>query len=238
MILLGKEFTIVTDHSALQWLNKHRGDNAYLLKWSLALQEYYPFDIKWRPGRKHGAPDTLSRFPIVDESVNLLYLDNSPEIIKLQSQDKKLKPYIQYLTEGILPSDRKLRRKLLDEITHFTIYDNILYHIWKPDAKNKNRGHLKKRTVIPEVLKLEVMKKAHEECGHFGPWKTLELLRERCYWDNMAKDVTEHIQFCESCQKTKGALGDALCGLDWSYFACCSGLSIYLDGSRLSYTLA
>jgi glutathione S-transferase len=61
--LLGKEFTILTDHLALQWLNKHKGDNAFLLKWSLALQEYYPFEIKWRPGQKHGAADTLSRFP-------------------------------------------------------------------------------------------------------------------------------------------------------------------------------
>jgi hypothetical protein len=103
----------------------------------------------------------------------------------------------------LLPSDRKLRRKLLDEIPHFTIFEGILYHVWKPDAKNKNRGHLKKRTVIPECLQLEVMKKAHEESGHFGPWKTLELLRERCYWDNMAKDVTEHIQFCEACQRMK-----------------------------------
>jgi hypothetical protein len=77
MILLGKEFTIVTDHLALQWLNKHKGDNAYLMKWSLALQEYYPFEIKWRPGRKHGAPDTLSRFPVEDDTINLLYLDNN-----------------------------------------------------------------------------------------------------------------------------------------------------------------
>jgi hypothetical protein len=52
--------------------------------------------------------------------------------------------------------------------------------------------------VIPESLKLEVMKKAHEESGHYGPWKTLELLREWCYWNNMSKDVIEHIQFCES----------------------------------------
>jgi hypothetical protein len=123
--------------------------------------------------------------------------------VSLQAEDKMLKPYILYLKEGILPKDRKLRRKLLDEIMHYTIYENVLYHIWKPDAKNINRGHLKKRTVIPESLKLEVMKKAHEESGHYGPWKTLELLRERCYWNNMSKDVIEHIQFCESCQRLK-----------------------------------
>jgi hypothetical protein len=94
-----------------------------------------------------------------------------------------------------LPNDRKLRRKLLDEIPHFTIFEEILYHIWKP-----------------ECLKLEVMKKAHEESGHYGPWKTLELLRERCYWENMAKDVTEHVQFCEPCQRMKS--WEMLC-VDW-----------------------
>jgi hypothetical protein len=44
----------------------------------------------------------------------------------------------------------------LDEIPHFTIFEEILYHIWKPDA---------------ECLKLEVMKKAHEESGHYGHGK-------------------------------------------------------------------
>jgi hypothetical protein len=83
----------------------------------------------------------------------------------------------------------------LDEIPHFTIFEEILYHIWKP-----------------ECLKLEVMKKAHEESGHYGPWKTLELLRERCYWENMAKDVTEHVQFCEPCQRMKS--WEMLC-VDW-----------------------
>ena len=35
--LLGKEFTIQTDHRALQWLTRFKDNNSQLMRWSLAM---------------------------------------------------------------------------------------------------------------------------------------------------------------------------------------------------------
>ena len=58
--LLGRKFTIVTDHRSLEWLDRLKENNARLTRWSLALQ---PFDyrVKHRPGIENGNADALSR---------------------------------------------------------------------------------------------------------------------------------------------------------------------------------
>ena len=38
--LLGRPFTIVTDHRSLEWLERLKENNARLTRWSLALQPY------------------------------------------------------------------------------------------------------------------------------------------------------------------------------------------------------
>ena len=58
--LLGRHFTITTDHRALEWLSKVRDKNARLTRWSLALQPYY-FDVVYRKGSANANADGLSR---------------------------------------------------------------------------------------------------------------------------------------------------------------------------------
>ncbi|XP_063293534.1 uncharacterized protein LOC134578463 [Pelobates fuscus] len=58
--LYGRAFTLITDHNPLVWLNRVSGDNARLLRWSLALQPY-DFTIHYRPGKQNGNADGLSR---------------------------------------------------------------------------------------------------------------------------------------------------------------------------------
>ena len=58
--LLGRKFTIVTDHRSLEWLDRLKENNTRLTRWSLALQ---PFDyrVKHLPGIENGNADALSR---------------------------------------------------------------------------------------------------------------------------------------------------------------------------------
>ena len=58
--LLGRHFTIQTDHRSLEWLDRLKGSNAKLTRWSLALQPYH-FTIKHRPGAQNNNADALSR---------------------------------------------------------------------------------------------------------------------------------------------------------------------------------
>ena len=60
--LLGQKFTIVTDHSALQWLHSFQDPDGITARW---LEKLAPFDyeVRNRPGKSIGHADGLWRLP-------------------------------------------------------------------------------------------------------------------------------------------------------------------------------
>ncbi|KAJ8333546.1 hypothetical protein SKAU_G00415540 [Synaphobranchus kaupii] len=60
--LLGRSFTIRTDHSSLRWLTRMREPEGQLARWLEKLAEY-EFQVIHRPGRHHQNTDALSRRP-------------------------------------------------------------------------------------------------------------------------------------------------------------------------------
>ena len=56
----GTQFTVQTDHNALQWLMFLTESSGRLTRWRLRLAEY-DFTIQYRPGSVHQVPDALSR---------------------------------------------------------------------------------------------------------------------------------------------------------------------------------
>ena len=58
--LLGRPFKIQTDHRSLEWLQRMKGDNARLTRWSLALQPYN-FTVTYHAGKDNANADGLSR---------------------------------------------------------------------------------------------------------------------------------------------------------------------------------
>mgnify|MGYP003476669129 FL=1 len=70
--LLGQHFTIVTDHSALQYLNTPKA-TPKLARWGLFLSEF-TFNVVHRKGTAHSNADALSRLPALPD--NLFTLDS------------------------------------------------------------------------------------------------------------------------------------------------------------------
>src|SRR5215470_13727905 len=60
--LLGRPFTIRTDHAALKWLKRMPDPVGQQARW-LEMLEEYDYTIEHRPGRCHGNADALSRIP-------------------------------------------------------------------------------------------------------------------------------------------------------------------------------
>ena len=58
--LLGRHFTVQTDHRALQWLDRLKDTNARLTRWSLAFQQFH-FSVEHRAGSQNANADGLSR---------------------------------------------------------------------------------------------------------------------------------------------------------------------------------
>ena len=58
--LIGRPFTIETDHKALEFLNSYKATTGRLARWALRLQPF-TFTVVHRPGSKNGNADGLSR---------------------------------------------------------------------------------------------------------------------------------------------------------------------------------
>jgi hypothetical protein len=58
--LLGRNFTLVTDHATLVWISRNKDSNARVTRWFLFLQPF-AFSVIYRSGAAHGNADVLSR---------------------------------------------------------------------------------------------------------------------------------------------------------------------------------
>ncbi len=58
--LLGRKFTLVTDHAPLQWMARAKDTNARVTRWFLALQDFH-FVVRLRAGAANANADGLSR---------------------------------------------------------------------------------------------------------------------------------------------------------------------------------
>ena len=68
--LLGRQFKIITDHRALQWLHNFKDPDALTARW---LEKLAPFDyeIEHRSGKSIGHADCMSRLPATTTALNM-----------------------------------------------------------------------------------------------------------------------------------------------------------------------
>ncbi|VDH90674.1 Hypothetical predicted protein [Mytilus galloprovincialis] len=57
--------------------------------------------------------------------------------------------------------------------------------------------------VVPEALQKQVLEMLHEQAGHQGIERTTSLIRSRCYWTGMFKDIDNYCKTCERCNVAK-----------------------------------
>ena len=62
--LLGRTFTIVTDHKPLTWMFSVKDPSSRLLRWRLLLEEFN-YSIEYKAGKRNVNADALSRNPVV-----------------------------------------------------------------------------------------------------------------------------------------------------------------------------
>ena len=70
--LLCQKITIVTDHSALQWLHSFKDPDGITARWLVKLAPF-DYEVRHRPGKSIGHADGLSRIPL--NSINAIETD-------------------------------------------------------------------------------------------------------------------------------------------------------------------
>ena len=93
-----------------------------------------------------------------------------------------------------MPSQLKalIRNRSLLVLKH-----GVLYKKSKVDARTK---HL---LVVPQSYRNRAMEGCHDQVGHLGQDRVLDLLRDRFYWPGMHVDVVSYINSCPRCLRRK-----------------------------------
>ena len=218
--LIGKRFTLVTDHAALSLLHNQKDPHQRLARWVAQLQAF-DFEVVHKPGSAHLDADCLSRLvketsPLDkdhDANVGINFIrainavsgtesvasqqeeatedDSLPNMHQEQRNDQYCKQYIDILESDSISEPEKRRRA-----RNFTIQDGLLH---------RDIGDDKVVLVVPARRRAAVLLSCHDAplAGHLGFARTFAIVRDRFYWPKMRKDIKKHVNSCLGCQRRK-----------------------------------
>jgi len=134
--LLGCSFTLMTDHTPLQWLSAQKMEGL-LQHWVLAMQEY-AFDIVNQKGAENPNADSLSRNPVsVPHSVAVT--SSQPVITDIQAaqlEDSVIKHLHSGLSSSCKPvitdGTQPLLKRYLQIWQQLSVIDNVVCHTYTP----------------------------------------------------------------------------------------------------------
>ena len=197
--VFGKQFTIESDHKPLEIISKKNltAAPARLQRMLLRLQRY-DYSITYRPGKEMILADSLSRLPSnaddseidLDVKVCLIQFSTSrlDELRNETREDPVLFEIMEYVINGF-PDQRqqmsnatRIYWSFRDEIT---IDNGILL-----------KAH---RVIVPTKLKQSFLKDIH--VGHQGVTRCQQRARSTLYWPNIDRDIEQHVQYCDTCQR-------------------------------------
>lgn len=91
-------------------------------------------------------------------------------------------------------------QKLYRQRSKLHMKEGVLYR-----KREDANGQIVHQLVLPVRYQVEALKSVHDQMGHMGIDRTLNLLTERFYWTNMTKDVSDYVSRCERCLRRKPA---------------------------------
>ena len=125
-----------------------------------------------------------------------------PVIKETQRSDPMLREVIHQLETGekVPPTARAELPDLpllLREINRLELHDGVLYR------RRQDGEQLCFQLVLPEVLRPVVLSSLHDDMGHMGVERTLDLTRARFFWPRMSATVEGKIKTCARCLRRK-----------------------------------
>ena len=89
----------------------------------------------------------------------------------------------------------------LHQRSRFILRNDIIYrHI--DDSQRPDRNSI--QLCLPQPYRKEALEGCHDNVGHFGIDRTLDLLRDRFYQPHMMGEAKEYVSTCRICQVAKG----------------------------------
>ena len=227
--LYSSEFEVETDSNPLLYVMTSAKLDATGLRWVAALSSFN-FSIRYRPGKLNSVADALSRMEentlrmdpatvkavfdgtntkelvsavtmsvaVVPDCIEVGKSFSAKDWSELQCQDTVIEEVRQaLLNQTQLKSGNREAHLLWLQRKKLVMENGVLYRVC--DVGGRSLQQL----VLPSVSRLDAMKMLHDDMGHLGRERLLELLKSRFYWPKMNDDVVKYLAQCESCLKRK-----------------------------------
>lgn len=208
--------TVYTDHQALvsSFIPYLKSQTKGLLaRWYLRLSPYLPnITLEHKPGSVNKAADALSRAPVTTASKETTHgsrvlcvasVEEEPLLTRIgrhQREDRDLAQLILYLEKKQLSKEPEEVKKVVTQ-SHkgFYLLDGVLYY------ENSDTSG-RRRIVVPEQLKREVISENHEAvfAGHFSSKRMFNKLSHYYYWQGMRGDIQKVCETCIVCASAQG----------------------------------
>ena len=95
-------------------------------------------------------------------------------------------------------TDSPEMKQFLKQRDKLLLRNGILYcknNAQETECPDRNTMQL----ILPTIFRIQALKGCHDDLGHLGIERTLDLLRDQFYWPSMTEDATRHIRQCERC---------------------------------------
>ncbi|XP_070550324.1 uncharacterized protein [Ptychodera flava] len=76
-----------------------------------------------------------------------------------------------------------------------------------PDSQDVIQWRSVLPMVLPHEFRQEAMKGVHDDCGHLGQDRAIDLLRAQFYWPLISADMKKYICTCKRCTQRKDEAG-------------------------------
>ena len=224
--LIGNHVICYTDNNPLAHL-KTAKVTATEQRWISDLA-CFDYEIIYKPAIQNKNADALSRMPtpevneVEDEIIGSTAIDieatdpkdqqsipvNQQDVIfvnmdmndigTMQDDQDSIKSIKDMKMKNIKPRHTKDSGQLVKEFDKLSVIDGILIRT----VSDPVEGEIQ-QVVLPSKLIPVVLTQLHDNHGHQGIERTVHLIRQRCYWPGMVKDITDYCKSCHRCNVSK-----------------------------------
>lgn len=176
----------------------------YLSKVQLQTLFFTHFSVSYIPRDENARADAPSRLATsTDGTLERTYvehldapsIDVAEESLPVAQEPSWMDAYIQYFTNGLLPTDSAEAKLFRWRASKFLMLDRQLYR--------RSFSHPLLKCVGPTVANY-ILREIHEGiCGRHMRGRALshKALRRGYYWPTIRRDATELVRKCDSCQR-------------------------------------
>lgn len=127
------------------------------------------------------------------------------DMAALQEQDAVIGRLIHYRNLGRRPNFKERGDEDKATLALLKQWDRIIQQEKGPLYRKITdpRGETIFQLLLPVCLQADVLRALHDDAGHQAAERTENLVRARCYWPTMAKDIEGHIGRCQRCNQAK-----------------------------------